>query len=93
MASSCSFTKRAVNAQIIGAKGIIMGSQYVDNFQHDVVAADDGNGRKVHITALFTNYSTYDKLTQYQNMKIIVNFPIVKAKISKIQLFLSASKR
>jgi hypothetical protein len=51
---TCSYTKQAINAQYLGAKGIIFASEIVGEFDK-VVLADDGNGRKVHISTLFIN--------------------------------------
>ncbi len=49
----CSFTTRAFNAQLIGAKGVIFGSNVATFATGGVVLADDGNGRTIHITCLF----------------------------------------
>lgn len=51
---TCSYTKQAINAQYLGAKGIIFGSEIVQSYDK-IVLADDGNGRKVYISTLFTN--------------------------------------
>ena len=50
---TCSYTKRAINAQGKGAKGIIIATQSYDYAQGNVFLGDDGNGRKVHIASLF----------------------------------------
>lgn len=51
---TCSYTKQAINAQYLGAQGIIFGSEIVSSYDK-VVLANDGNGRKVHISTLFVN--------------------------------------
>ena len=53
--SQCSYTVRAITAQNLGAKGIIFGSPDTKYYDQGVVLADDGNGRKVHITSLFVS--------------------------------------
>jgi hypothetical protein len=49
---ACSYTKMAINAQGLGAKGVVFVSEMV-NYYGKVVQVDDGNGRKVHISVLF----------------------------------------
>ena len=61
--SSCTYTKKALNAQAIGAKGILISSSIADYNEGAVIQTDDGNGRKVHITCLFINVKSYDKLS------------------------------
>lgn len=64
LANTCSYTKRALVAQAIGAKGIIIASPSVSYVKGNVVEADDGNGKKVHITCLFITNESYDKLAK-----------------------------
>lgn len=58
----CSYTKRALAAQSIGAKGIIIASTGATYAKGNVIESDDGNGKKVHITCLFITIESYDKL-------------------------------
>lgn len=50
--TECSYPDQAINAQSLGAKGIIYGSEET-KYYDDIVWADDGKGQKVHITCLF----------------------------------------
>ena len=58
---ACSYTKMAINAQGLGAKGVVFVSDMV-NYYGRVVQVDDGNGRKVHISVLFVGTEPYKKL-------------------------------
>jgi hypothetical protein len=58
----CSYTKRALNAQLIGAKGIIIASPKADYAKGNVIESDDGNGKKVHISCLHITNDSFEKL-------------------------------
>jgi hypothetical protein len=58
----CSFTKRALAAQSIGAKGIIIASSSASYAKGNVIESDDGNGKKVHITCLFITNDSFNRL-------------------------------
>ena len=90
---TCSVTKRALSAQFLGAKGIIIASPTVDYAKGNVIESDDGNGKKVHITCLFITNESFDKLKKLSKIEIISNYPVPKQKVSTLSLFLSASKR
>lgn len=70
---TCSFTTVAINAQELGAKGVVFVSD-IANYYDKIVQVDDGNGRKVHITVLFINTQTYRKLFAIKNIHIKVQF-------------------
>jgi len=59
---SCAYTKRALTAQSLGAKGIVFATPSADYAQGNVIEADDGNGKKVHIAVLFITNDSFDKL-------------------------------
>lgn len=90
---TCSLTKRAEVAQLIGAKGIIIAADIVNYAKENVIEADDGNGKKVHITCLFITTDSYHSLKKLGKVEIIAKFPVPQAKVSTVSLFLSASKR
>jgi hypothetical protein len=90
---TCSVTKRAINAQLLGAKGIIIATPSADYARGNVIESDDGNGKKVHITCLFITNESFDKLKKLSKIEIISKFPVPKEKVSTLSLFLSASKR
>ena len=58
----CSYTKRALFAQSMGAKGIIIATDISLSQKGNVIHADDGNGKKVHISCFFITPATFDKL-------------------------------
>ena len=80
-------------AQLIGAKGIIIAASSVDYANGDVIEADDGNGKKVHITCLFITTDSYHTLKKLGKVEIIAKYPVPQAKVSTVSLFLSAAKR
>ena len=82
-----------MTAQAIGAKGIIIASSNVQYAKGNVIESDDGNGKKVHITCLFSTYETYDRLTKLKKIEITANFPIPQQKVSTVSIFISAAKR
>jgi hypothetical protein len=90
---TCSYTKRALNAQERGAKGIIIATQGYDYAHGNVFQGDDGNGKKVHIAALFISVSNFKKLSDLKDVEIIAKYPVPKEKVSTLSLFLSSSKR
>jgi hypothetical protein len=59
---TCSYTKRALIAQSIGAKGLIVASPKADYAKGSVIESDDGNGKKVHITCLHITNESFEKL-------------------------------
>jgi hypothetical protein len=59
---TCSFTKRALTAQAIGAKGIIIASPRAEYAKGNIIESDDGNGKKVHITCLHITNESFEKL-------------------------------
>jgi hypothetical protein len=75
---TCSYTKRALNAQAKGAKGIIIATQSYDYADGNVFLGDDGNGRKVHITAIFISTANYDRLKKLKSVEIIAKYPVPK---------------
>jgi hypothetical protein len=91
--NNCSVTKQAINAQLLGAKGIIIASSGADYAKGNVIESDDGNGKKVHITCLFITLDSFDKLKKLSKIEIISKYPVPKEKVSTLSLFLSASKR
>jgi len=58
---TCSYTTQAINAQILGVKGVVFVSDMV-NYYGKVVQVDDGNGKKIHISVLFISTQTYRSL-------------------------------
>ena len=90
---SCSFPKKALKAQELGAQGIIFGSSETDYAIEGVVLADDGYGRKVKIPALFITSADMQSLSEIKNPKIKVNFPVKKSSKSQVTLFLTAGNR
>ena len=80
-------------AQLIGAKGIIIAASSVDYAKDNVLEADDGNGKKVHITCLFITTDSYHTLKKLGKVEIIAKYPLPQAKVSTVSLFLSAAKR
>ncbi len=70
---TCSFTTEAINAQELGAKGIVFVSDIV-NYYDKIVQIDDGNGKKVHITVLFISKQSYRQLHSLNNVHIKVQF-------------------
>ena len=89
----CSFPKKALKAQELGAQGILFGSTETEYAVEGVVPADDGFGRKVSIAVLFITPSDMQSLGSLANPKIKVNFPIKKSENSKVTLFLTAGDR
>ncbi len=89
---TCSYTTEAINAQELGAKGVVFVSDIV-NYYDKVVQVDDGNGRKVHITVLFVNTQTYRKLYTIKNIHIKVQFETHQTPKVNLTYFLSASGR
>jgi glutaredoxin len=53
VSGNCSFVKKAINAQKIGAKMAIIIDDIAENKK--VIQADDGNGKNVHIPVIFIN--------------------------------------
>ena len=90
---SCSFPLKALKAEELGAQGIIFGSLETDYSIEGVVMADDGNGRKVRIPALFITPTDMQSLGELTAPKIKVNFPIKKSGKSQVTLFLTAGNR
>jgi hypothetical protein len=90
---ACSLTKRAEVAQLIGAKGLIIATPTADYAQGNVIEADDGNGKKVHITCLFITTNSFETLQKLKKVEIIAKFPVPQAKVSTVTLFISAAKR
>ena len=80
-------------AQLIGAKGLVIATPSADYARGNVIEADDGNGRKVHITCLFIETSSYYTLKELGHVEIIAKYLVPQAKISAVTLFLSAAKR
>lgn len=80
-------------AQNKGAKGVIIATQGYEYSEGNIYLGDDGNGRKVHITSIFINYATFEKLNKLKSVEIIANYPIPKSSVSTLSIFLSASKR
>jgi len=64
----CSYTKRALNAQLIGAKGIIIASPKADYAKGNVIESDDGNGKKVHISCLHITNDSFEKLRKLRKI-------------------------
>ena len=89
---TCSYTTEAINAQELGAKGVVFVSDIV-NYYDKIVQIDDGNGRKVHITVLFINTTTYRKLYEIKNVHIKVQFETHQSDTVDFAYFLSASGR
>ncbi len=57
---NCTYTQKARTAQALGASGIIIGSDLVHIEEiGNVIMADDGNGRKVHIPTLLIASQDY----------------------------------
>jgi len=86
-------TKRALVAQSIGAKGVILASQNYDLEVSKVYKGDDGNGKRVHIASLLISTDSFEKLKVLKNVEIIANFPVPKQPNSTLTLFLSSAKR
>lgn len=90
---TCSYTKRALTAQAIGAKGIIIASTKADYAKGNVIESDDGNGKKVHITCLHITNESFEKLKKLNKIEIIAKFPVPQEVSTTVSLFISASKR
>jgi len=60
----CSYTKRTLIAQSVGAKGIIIASPKADYAKGSVLESDDGNGKKVHISCLHITNDSFEKLSK-----------------------------
>ncbi len=90
---TCSYTKRALNAQAKGASGVIIATQSYEYTAGSVFQGDDGNGKKVHITTLFISNPTFDKLKNLRSIEIIAKYPIPKESVSTLSIFISAAKR
>jgi hypothetical protein len=54
----CSFVTKAINAQTLGAQGVIFVSDLVHYYGKNVLI-NDGNGQKVHISVLLISSKTY----------------------------------
>jgi hypothetical protein len=90
---NCSFTKQALVAQSVGAKGVIISTIIASYASGNVIDGEDGNGKKVHITVLFIKNDHFDILKTLDQMEIITNYPVPKSQVTTLSLFLSASKR
>lgn len=90
---TCSFTKRALKAQEKGAKGIMIATQSYEYTEGSVFQGDDGNGRKVHITAIFISNRVFNSLKELKNVEITANYPVPKQPVSTLSIFLSSAKR
>lgn len=90
---TCSYTKRALNAQVRGAKGIIIATQAYDYATGNIFKGDDGNGKKVHISVLFISNNNFLKLEPLKNIEIIAKYPLPTSKIAEVSIFLSSAKR
>jgi hypothetical protein len=73
---TCSYTKRALTAQAIGAKGIVIASSKADYAKGSVIESDDGNGKKVHITCLHITSKSFEQLQRLNKIEIIAKFPV-----------------
>ena len=93
MHSTCSYTKRALNAQKKGAVGIIIAAPGYSSYKGNTFNGDDGNGKKVQIAVLFISQTDFKKLKNINDLEIKANFPIPKEYKSTLSVFLSASKR
>ena len=58
-----------------------------------MVEADDGNGKKVHITVLFISNDHYRNLKQLHKIEVSAKYEVPQEKQSKVTLFISSSKR
>jgi hypothetical protein len=67
----------ALNAQSLGAKGVLIVSEIV-NYFGKMVPIDDGNGRKVHISVLMISNPTYLQLQVLKNINIKVLYEVYK---------------
>lgn len=90
---TCSYTKRALIAQSVGAKGLIVASPKADYAKGTVIESDDGNGKKVHITCLHITNESFEKLRKLNSIEIIAKFPIPQEAKATVSIFISASKR
>lgn len=90
---SCSYPKKALKAQNLGAQGIIFSSREVDYSEGNVIISDDGTGKKIKIVALFISPIDGEKLGNLSNAKIKVLFEMKQQTVSSVDLFLSASGR
>jgi fido (protein-threonine AMPylation protein) len=89
---TCAFTTQAINAQTLGAKGVVFVNDIV-NYYGKVVQVDDGNGRKVHISVLFINTLTYRLLHSVKNAQIKVQYEVYKTDKANFTYFLAGSGR
>ena len=86
----------AINAQALGAKGILVSSTLADAqslTKNSVIASDDGNGKRVHITVLHITTGTIAKLEDLSEVEIVAKYPVPKQAVSVLHLYISASKR
>lgn len=89
----CSFVQAALNAQKLGAQGIIFASFATQYAQGNVVREDDGTGRRVKIAVLFISIEDGKKLASLSNVQIKVSFDLARAPTAAMDLFLSATGR
>lgn len=71
-----------------------MSSEYTKYTTGQIVMADDGNGRRVHIVCLFISSETETLLKQIKGpIQISSKFPLPKQEKAAVTFFLSASQR
>lgn len=58
-----------------------------------MIIADDGNGRRVHISCLFIDLLVWSKLSIIPDIQIKAYFKLPRRKVSKVAVLLSASNR